>query len=620
MADWESGNKSRRMILSYDQRIMPGQYPVADLMGYRHTKDGQLVIEPEEAKTVRFIFLAFIQGYNYDQIAMILTQKKRSTLRGRQEWNGVMVANIMKNERRWGDLEARKSIVVDYKLGKVTKNNGNRCSAYVPEHHEAIVSPEIARAAHLVASSSKKCGVQDIAVIRQGALKGFVGIHPNWNGINAESIRSLCLSTYLPEEVAKLNKMAEMRSGKKLDMALPSDYLTVSGICFINQSSPVMEMKNLLLGAAGFIGTNLAIELAKNPKNKLTLVDRNKDYFKTVVKMNIGNINVMESNLTFDMDFDSILKGQDVVYHLVSTTVPTTSNQHISQELVSNVIFSANLFEACIRCGVEKVVFISSGGTVYGKESDCPLKEKTATNPISLYGVQKITIEKLLYLYRYMYGLDYRIIRLANPYGPYQRPNGVLGAVTTFTYKALQGEDITVYGDGSVVRDFIYADAAGNTVVYMVPNYQIDGKTGTWLPYDSEVIEGVCFFMMRNEQRKDAVSPIVVDSKGVFVTDAPNGFENVRSILTEYIHRDKKKQPNMTEHEKYLTNGTYERARESGTEQNYDMIDGCVNNVPKKPRRIGGRWSVLDRLHIKQAERKQKEQPQQQQRERSRKN
>ena len=58
---------------------------------------------------------------------------------------------------------------------------------------------------------------------------------------------------------------------------------------------------------------------------------------------------------------------------------------------------------------------------------------------------------------------------------------------------------------------FMDADAAGNTVVYMVPNYQIDGKTGTWLPYDSEVVEGVCFFMMRNEQRKDAVSPIVVD-------------------------------------------------------------------------------------------------------------
>ena len=223
-------------------KTMHPAHPVADLMGYRHTTDGQLVIEPEEAKTVRFIFLAFIQGYDYDQIAMILTKKKRSTLRGRQKWNGMMVANIMKNERRWGDLEARKSIVVDYKLGKVTKNNGDRCSAYVPEHHEAIVSPEIARAAHLVASSSKRCGVQDIVVIKQGALKGFVGIHPNWSGINDESIRSLCLSAYMPEEVVELNAMADMRAGKKQDSMYQSEYLTASSACFINHSSPVITI------------------------------------------------------------------------------------------------------------------------------------------------------------------------------------------------------------------------------------------------------------------------------------------------------------------------------------------------------------------------------------------
>ena len=83
----------------------------------------------------------------------------------------------------------------------------------------------------------------------------------------------------------------------------------------------------------------------------------------------------------------------------------------------------------------------------------------------------------------------------------------------------------------------------------------------------------------------------------------------------------KKKQKDMTEHEKCLTNGTYERARESGTEQNYNMIDGCCNNNPKKPRVIGNRVSVLDRLHIKLEERKRKEQgQQQQQQERSRKN
>lgn len=227
-------------------------------------------------------------------------------------------------------------------------------------------------------------------------------------------------------------------------------------------------MKILLLGAAGFIRTNLTIELAKKTEDEITLVDRSKAFFKPIVSMDLKNVHILEADLTVDMDFDSILKDQEVVYHLVSTTVPTTSNQHISQELVSNVIFSANLFEACIRCGVKKVVFVSSGGTVYGKEVDCPLKEKTATNPISSYGVQKITIEKLLYLYRYMYGLDYRIIRLANPYGPYQRPNGVLGAVTTFTYKALKGDEITVYGDGSVVRDFIYIDDAIRAIMKIV--------------------------------------------------------------------------------------------------------------------------------------------------------
>lgn len=218
-------------------------------------------------------------------------------------------------------------------------------------------------------------------------------------------------------------------------------------------------MNILILGAAGFIGTNLTIKLAKNKEDKITLVDKNKDYFSGLEKFHFLNVGIRESSFDENMDFN-ILRGQDVVYHLVSTNVPTTSNQHISQDIQSNVVFSSNLFDACVQNGVKKVVFISSGGTVYGKESVCPIPEDAPTNPISSYGIQKITIEKLLYLYNYMYGLDYRIIRLANPYGPYQRPDGILGAVTTFTYKALKGDEITVYGDGSVVRDFIYIDDA----------------------------------------------------------------------------------------------------------------------------------------------------------------
>lgn len=224
----------------------------------------------------------------------------------------------------------------------------------------------------------------------------------------------------------------------------------------------------LILGAAGFIGTNLTIELAKNKSNHIILVDRNIDYFKPINSFAFDNVECCQSALTYNCDFSELLKGVDTVYHLVSTIVPSTSNQHISQELMDNVILSSNMLDACVQCGIKKVVFISSGGTVYGKEINCPLKEETATNPISSYGIQKITIEKLLYLYRYLYDLDYCVIRLANPYGPYQRPNGVLGAVTTFTYKAIKGEEIVVYGDGSVVRDFIYIDDAVRAIMNIV--------------------------------------------------------------------------------------------------------------------------------------------------------
>lgn len=226
-------------------------------------------------------------------------------------------------------------------------------------------------------------------------------------------------------------------------------------------------MNILVLGAAGFIGTNLVIKLAEKNTDLITLVDKNASYFKHIDKYKFENIKIKESTLDMEMNFN-ILDNQDIVYHLVSTNIPTNSNQHISMDIQSNVVFSSKLFEECVKHGVKKVVFISSGGTVYGTETECPLSENAPTNPISSYGVQKITIEKLLYLYNYMYGLDYRIIRLANPYGPYQRPNGVLGAVTTFTYKALKEEEIEVYGDGSIVRDFIYIDDAIKAIFKIV--------------------------------------------------------------------------------------------------------------------------------------------------------
>lgn len=224
-------------------------------------------------------------------------------------------------------------------------------------------------------------------------------------------------------------------------------------------------MNIIILGAAGFIGKNLARNLVEEKGVNLTLVDKCKSYFDDLSDLKKDNIQIKESSLDNSTNFDDLLKNQDIVYHLVSTVVPATSNQHITSDIETNVLFSSKLFDSCIKNKIKRVIFISSGGTVYGKEGTSPLSEDTPTHPISSYGVQKITIENLLYLYNYMYGLDYRIVRLANPYGPFQRPNGILGAVTTFTYKALKDEVITVYGDGSVVRDYIYIDDAVEAIL-----------------------------------------------------------------------------------------------------------------------------------------------------------
>ena len=148
--------------------------------------------------------------------------------------------------------------------------------------------------------------------------------------------------------------------------------------------------------------------------------------------------------------------------------------------------------------------------------------------------------------------------------------------------------------------------------------YQIEGQTDTWKVIDEKNVQEQRFVQLVCEQTKKQIPDIVLHDSGVLVAQTIYGFDSSVMKKIEKFLREQK--PELLHHQKFLENGTAERAKESGTEQNYDMIDGCVNNVLKKPRRIGGRWSVLDRLHIKQAERKQKEQTQQQQQERSRRN
>lgn len=232
----------RSLTRAYDQRICTGQFPLSDLLGLRHTIEGGFIIEEEEAKTVKYIFLATLCGYTAEEIAEVLTEKQRPTLRGRTEWTASMVKAIMENERRWGDLEVRKRVVIDYKEKVTAKNDGLREGAYIPHYHEGIVSPEIARAAHMMRASRYKFGsVPDVYVIDSGALKGFVSISPTWSGIDNRAFQDISRQVYNEDEFCELQRRANIMNGRThsnvVSMTL-NDYRVAPGVMFMTRSDP----------------------------------------------------------------------------------------------------------------------------------------------------------------------------------------------------------------------------------------------------------------------------------------------------------------------------------------------------------------------------------------------
>jgi UDP-glucose 4-epimerase len=150
-----------------------------------------------------------------------------------------------------------------------------------------------------------------------------------------------------------------------------------------------------------------------------------------------------------------VSKGLDAVFHLASTTGPKSSNDDPVAD-VANIRDSIQLFQLCVKHSVRKVVFTSSGGTVYGIPRELPIPEEHPTNPICSYGIVKLAIEKYLQCFHHLYGLPYAVLRLANVYGVRQDPRSSQGAVAVFLWRMIQRQPLTLWGDGTVVRDFIH--------------------------------------------------------------------------------------------------------------------------------------------------------------------
>lgn len=247
LAHWESENRSKRMILSMDQRIMIGQYQVVDLYGYRHTRKGELIIQREEAIVFRYIVLNLIIGRSGADIAEELTALGKPTLTGNTIWTSSTISGLLPNERRYGALEARKTICTNYIEKTTEKNNGVRDWAFVPHHHQGIVTKEEITAARMMLSASGMLenGIPELRVIKEGVLRGFVSIRPRWNGLDQDTLIYACLSAYTEEETATLKTEMSLWNGPTdtaEDMTKPC-YQTTPGVKVLNDDSPRLTIR-----------------------------------------------------------------------------------------------------------------------------------------------------------------------------------------------------------------------------------------------------------------------------------------------------------------------------------------------------------------------------------------
>lgn len=254
-------------------------------------------------------------------------------------------------------------------------------------------------------------------------------------------------------------------------------------------------MKCVVLGGGGFIGSAIVDRLLRDGHTLRVFERPRVGRFREFSPHE--PVEWMTGDFMNTHDVNDALDGMDAVLHLVSNTLPKTSNDAPVFDVQSNLVSTLRMLETMVDRGIGRIVFISSGGTVYGNPVYLPVDELHPTNPQVSYGITKLAIEKYLHLFEKIHGIKATILRVANPYGGRQRPETAQGAVSVFLHRALSQQPIEIWGDGSVTRDYIYiddvAEAFARAVAYSGAKsvFNIGSGVGTQLNELVNIIEEV---------------------------------------------------------------------------------------------------------------------------------
>jgi len=215
---------------------------------------------------------------------------------------------------------------------------------------------------------------------------------------------------------------------------------------------PAQKPSCVVLGGSGFIGTNLCRRLLASG-HRVRAFGRHCRF-----PDKLRGVEWYQGDFSDPDSVAAAIETFDIVFHLVHGAMPQAANLAMAADVQRNVIPSITLLELCSKLGVRRVIFSSSGGTIYGCPAQIPTPEVAPTDPICAYGISKLAIEKYLTLHEHLYSLDFRVLRIANPFGPFQIPWKGQGFIAAAVSRALSGQPIEIWGDGSVVRDFVFVD------------------------------------------------------------------------------------------------------------------------------------------------------------------